>query len=80
MENVHSETYSLIVDTYIKDNKTKTHLLNAMETIPSIKEKEKWALKWCNPDAASFAEKCIAFDAVEGIFFSGSFCAIFWIK
>ena len=80
MENIHSETYSLIIDTYIKNNKTKTHLLNAIDTIPSIHQKAKWALKWCNPDTASFPERCIAFAAVEGIFFSGSFCAIFWIK
>ena len=80
MENVHSETYSLIIDTYIKNDETKTHLLNAIETIPSIQKKAKWALKWCNPEIASFAERCIAFAAVEGIFFSGSFCAIFWIK
>ena len=80
MENIHSETYSLIIETYIKDNKTKTHLFNAIDTIPSIRQKAKWALKWCNQESNSFPERCIAFAAVEGIFFSGSFCAIFWIK
>ena len=80
MENIHSETYSLIIETYIKDNTTKAYLFNAIDTIPSIHQKAKWAMKWCNPNNASFPERCIAFAAVEGIFFSGSFCAIFWIK
>jgi ribonucleoside-diphosphate reductase beta chain len=78
MENVHSETYSLLIDTYIKDDKEKDHLFNAIETVPSVKKKADWALKWIGSD--SFAERLIAFAAVEGIFFSGSFCSIFWLK
>jgi ribonucleoside-diphosphate reductase beta chain len=79
MENVHSETYSLLIDTYIRDSQEKTRLFHAMETIPCVKEKAQWALKWISCDN-SFAERLVAFAAVEGIFFSGSFCAIFWIK
>jgi ribonucleoside-diphosphate reductase beta chain len=78
MENVHSETYSLLIDTYIKDSKERDHLFNAIETVPSVKKKADWALKWI--DSESFAERLIAFAAVEGIFFSGSFCSIFWLK
>ena len=78
MENIHSETYSLLIDTYIKDEKEKDHLFNAMETIPVVKKKGDWALKWIESD--SFAERLIAFAAVEGIFFSGSFCSLFWLK
>jgi ribonucleoside-diphosphate reductase beta chain len=78
MENVHSETYSLLIDTYIRDTEEKERLFNAIETVPSVKKKAQWALKWI--DSASFAERLIAFAAVEGIFFSGSFCAIFWLK
>jgi ribonucleoside-diphosphate reductase beta chain len=78
MENVHSETYSLLIDTYIKDSKERDHLFNAIETVPSVKRKADWALKWINSE--SFAERLIAFAAVEGIFFSGSFCSIFWLK
>ena len=78
MENVHSETYSLLIDTYIKDSKERDHLFNAIETVPSVKKKAEWALKWI--DSESFAERLIAFAAVEGIFFSGSFCSIFWLK
>jgi len=80
VENIHSETYSLLIDTYIKDQKEKTHLLNAIETVPCVQKKANWALKWCDANNASFAERMIAFAAVEGIFFSGSFCAIFWLK
>lgn len=80
VENIHSETYSLLIDTYIKDQTEKTRLLNAIETVPCVERKAKWALQWCNSNLASFAERCIAFAAVEGIFFSGSFCAIFWLK
>ena len=80
MENIHSETYSLLIDTYIKDEKKKTHLLKAIETMPCVQKKAKWALKWCDTNNASFAERMIAFAAVEGIFFSGAFCAIFWLK
>jgi len=78
MENVHSETYSLLIDTYIKDPKERDHLFNAIDTVPSVKKKADWALKWI--DSESFAERLIAFAAVEGIFFSGSFCSIFWLK
>lgn len=78
MENIHSETYSLLIDTYIKDTKEQMHLFNAIETIPSVKKKAEWALKWIKSE--SFAERLIAFAAVEGIFFSGSFCSIFWLK
>lgn len=78
MENIHSETYSLLIDTYIKDNKEKDHLFNAIETLDCVKKKADWALQWI--DDASFAERLIAFAAVEGIFFSGSFCSIFWLK
>ncbi len=79
MENVHSETYSLLIDTYIKDTQEKTRLFQAMETIPCVKKKADWALKWIT-SSAIFAQRLVAFAAVEGIFFSGSFCAIFWIK
>jgi ribonucleoside-diphosphate reductase subunit M2 len=72
--------YSLLIDTYIKDPKEKLHLLHAIKTVPCIQCKANWALKWCNPTSASFAEQMIAFAAVKGIFFSGSFCAIFWLK
>ncbi|MFZ1751369.1 MAG: ribonucleotide-diphosphate reductase subunit beta [Saprospiraceae bacterium] len=78
MENIHSETYSLLIDTYIKDNKEKDHLLNAIDTLDCVKKKADWALRWIGN--GSFAERLIAFAAVEGIFFSGSFCSIFWLK
>jgi ribonucleoside-diphosphate reductase beta chain len=78
MENIHSETYSLLIDTYIKDNKEKDRLFNAMDTIDCVKKKAEWALKWI--DSESFVERLVAFAAVEGIFFSGSFCSIFWLK
>lgn len=78
MENIHSETYSLLIDTYIKDSKEKDYLFNALETFPPVKKKADWAMKWI--DNGSYAERLIAFAAVEGIFFSGSFCAIFWLK
>ena len=78
MENIHSETYSLLIDTYVKDEKEKANLFNAIETFPAIKKKADWALKWI--ESPSFAERLIAFAAVEGIFFSGSFCSIFWLK
>jgi ribonucleotide reductase beta subunit family protein with ferritin-like domain len=80
IENIHSETYSLLIDTYIKDIQEKTRLLNAIDTIPSVKKKSDWALKWINDDTSSFGTRVIAFAAVEGIFFSGSFCSIFWLK
>lgn len=78
MENIHSETYSLLIDTYIKDKQERDKLFNAIENFPAIKKKADWALKWIESD--SFAERLIAFAAVEGIFFSGSFCSIFWLK
>ncbi len=78
IENIHSETYSLLIDTYIKDAKEKDSLLNAMDTMDCVKKKAEWALKWI--DEGSFQERLIAFAAVEGIFFSGSFCSIFWLK
>jgi len=78
MENVHSETYSLMIDTYIKDPKEKDYLFNAIETFPPVQKKAEWALEWI--DNGSFAERLISFAAVEGIFFSGSFCSIFWMK
>ncbi|WP_426489928.1 ribonucleoside-diphosphate reductase small subunit [Hymenobacter sp. 102] len=78
MENIHSETYSLLIDTYIKDPKEKDRLFNALETVPCVKKKGEWALKWINSE--NFTERLIAFAAVEGIFFSGSFCSIFWLK
>ncbi|MCA1762879.1 MAG: ribonucleotide-diphosphate reductase subunit beta [Cryomorphaceae bacterium] len=78
MENIHSETYSLLIDTYIKDTKEKDKLFNAIETLDCVKKKADWALNWI--DNGSFAERLIAFAAVEGIFFSGSFCSIFWLK
>lgn len=78
MENIHSETYSLLIDTYIKDKEERNKLFNAIENFPAIKKKADWALRWIESD--SFAERLIAFAAVEGIFFSGSFCSIFWLK
>lgn len=78
MENIHSETYSLLIDTYISDPAEKHKLFHAIETIPAVKKKAEWALKWIN--STHFQERLIAFAAVEGIFFSGSFCSIFWLK
>lgn len=80
MENVHAEVYSLLIDTYIKDAEEKSNLFNALETIPAVMKKAQWALKWLNKSCASFSERIVAFAAVEGIFFSASFCAIFWLK
>jgi len=80
MEFVHSEMYSLLIDTYIKDHKQRDYLFNAIETMPCVKEKADWALRWINDEQSSYAERCVAFAAVEGIFFSGSFAAIFWLK
>ncbi len=78
MENIHSETYSLLIDSYIKDKQEQNNLFNAIETIPAIKKKADWAIKWINSE--SFVDRLVAFAAVEGIFFSGSFCSIFWLK
>lgn len=80
MENIHSEMYSLLIDTYIKETQEKDNLFNAIETMSSVKKKAVWALRWINKDRASYAERVIAFAAVEGIFFSGSFASIFWLK
>lgn len=78
MENIHSETYALLIDTYIKDPIQKDHLFHAIETVPAVKKKAEWALRWI--EGGNFAERLVAFAAVEGIFFSGSFCSIFWLK
>jgi len=80
MENIHSEVYSLLIDTYIKDNVEKTKLLRAIDTIPCVKKKADWALQWLSTEEADFASRLMAFACVEGIFFSGAFCAIFWLK
>lgn len=80
MENIHSETYSLLIDTYIKNQAEKTKLFNALDHFPSIRKKADWAIKWINDKDSSFATRIIGFAAVEGIFFSGAFCSIFWLK
>jgi ribonucleoside-diphosphate reductase subunit M2 len=80
MENIHSETYSLLIDTYIKDPAEREYLFDAVETIPCVKKKADWALTWISDRQATFAERLVAFAAVEGIFFSGSFASIFWLK
>ena len=77
IENIHSEMYSLLIATYVKDLEKQKHLFNAIDTIPSVKKKADWALKWINSKEASFANRVVGFAAVEGIFFSGSFCSIF---
>lgn len=79
IENIHAETYSLLIDTYIKNPKERERLFNAIETVPCVKKKADWALRWIE-SKESFAERLVAFAAVEGIFFSGSFCSIFWLK
>jgi len=80
MENVHSETYSLLIDTYIKDKDEKTRLFEALDNFPCIKKKGDWAIKWINDNRSSFAARLVAFACVEGIFFSGAFCSIYWLK
>ena len=80
MENVHSETYSLLIETYIKDNEEKHKLFNAIENFPCIKKKSDWAQKWIHDNRSSFATRLVAFACVEGIFFSGAFCSIYWLK
>jgi len=80
MENVHSETYSLLIDTYIKDQSEKTRLFQALDNFPCIKKKGDWAIKWINDNRSSFAARLVAFACVEGIFFSGAFCSIYWLK
>lgn len=80
IENIHSEMYSLLIDTYVKDPQEKHRLFNAVETVPAVQKKASWALNWINADTASYAERVVAYASVEGIFFSGSFAAIFWLK
>ncbi|XP_023144929.1 ribonucleoside-diphosphate reductase subunit M2 [Amphiprion ocellaris] len=80
MENIHSEMYSLLIDTYIKEPKEREYLFNAIETLPCVKKKADWALNWIGNKNATYGERVVAFAAVEGIFFSGSFAAIFWLK
>lgn len=80
MENIHSETYSLLIDTYIKDSEEKTKLFKALDNYPCIKKKADWAIKWINDKRSNFSTRLVAFACVEGIFFSGSFCSIYWLK
>jgi ribonucleoside-diphosphate reductase subunit M2 len=80
MENIHSETYSLLIDTYIKNEQEKKQLFEALDNFPCIKKKADWAIKWINDNRSSFATRLVAFAAVEGIFFSGAFCSIYWLK
>ena len=80
MENIHSETYSLLIETYIKDKEEKSKLFNAIEHFPCIKKKSDWAQKWIHDNRSSFATRLVAFACVEGIFFSGAFCSIYWLK
>lgn len=80
MENIHSETYSLLIETYIKDKEEKHKLFNAIENFPCIKKKSDWAQKWIHDNRSSFATRLVAFACVEGIFFSGAFCSIYWLK
>jgi ribonucleoside-diphosphate reductase subunit M2 len=80
MENIHSEPYSFLIDTYIKDATQREYLFDAIEIIPCIKRKANWALEWIGDQRSTFAERLVAFAAVEGIFFSGSFASIFWLR
>eukprot|EP01134_Creolimax_fragrantissima_P002410 CFRG2410T1 len=80
IENIHSEMYSTLIETYVRDPFQKDHLFNAIETLPAVKKKADWALKWINDEESTFGERIVAFAAVEGIFFSGSFASIFWMK
>lgn len=80
IENIHAETYSMLIDTYITDQVQKDRLLNAIDNVPSIKKKAEWALRWIEDERSTFGERLVAFAAVEGIFFSGSFASIFWLK
>ncbi|KAK5939010.1 Ribonucleotide-diphosphate reductase (RNR), small subunit [Knufia obscura] len=80
MENIHSEMYSLLIDTYVKEPKQKQYLFDAIDTIPAIRKKAEWALRWISDKESTFAQRLVAFAAVEGIFFSGSFASIFWLK
>jgi len=80
MENIHSETYSLLIDSYVKDENEKTRLFQAIENFPCIQRKAEWAIRWINDKTSDFATRLVAFACVEGIFFSGAFCSIFWLK
>ena len=80
MENIHSESYSLLIETYIKNSEEKNRLFNAIENFPCIKKKSDWAQKWLNDNRSSFASRLVAFACIEGIFFSGAFCSIYWLK
>ena len=80
MENIHSETYSLLIETYINNHDEKHKLFNAVQNFPCIRKKADWAIKWIQDKDASFATRLVAFACVEGIFFSGAFCSIFWLK
>lgn len=80
MENIHSEVYSLLIDTYVADKQEKATLFNAVEEIDAVRRKADWALKWLDKSKASFADRLVAFAIVEGVFFSSSFCSIFWLK
>jgi ribonucleoside-diphosphate reductase subunit M2 len=80
MENIHSETYSLLIETYIKDDTEKNKLFHAIDNFPCIKKKSDWAQKWINDNRSSFATRLVAFACIEGIFFSGAFCSIYWMK
>jgi ribonucleotide reductase beta subunit family protein with ferritin-like domain len=80
MENIHSEVYSLLIDSYVKDKSEKDKLFKAIDNFPCIKKKADWAIKWINDKRSSFATRLIAFACVEGIFFSGAFCSIYWLK
>lgn len=80
MENIHSHTYSLLIDTYIKNTEEKDRLLNAIDNFPCIKKKSDWAQKWIHDNRSTFATRLVAFACVEGIFFSGAFCSIYWLK
>ena len=80
MENIHSEMYSLLIETYIKDSAERSRLFNAVETMPCVAKKAEWAMRWIGNKEAPYSERIVAFAAVEGIFFSGSFAAIFWLK
>ena len=80
MENIHSETYSLLIDTYIQDKEEKQTLFEALNNFPCIKKKADWAIKWIEDKRSNFATRLLAFACVEGIFFSGAFCALFWLK
>ncbi len=80
MENIHSETYSLLIDSYVKSDSEKTRLFKAIENFPCIEKKADWAIRWINDKTSDFATRLVAFACVEGIFFSGSFCSIFWLK